>query len=316
MGMGNGARVVAEHALEDDVYEELEHNLPEELVLTLAEYKRQWVELYEWLRSNGRRHHAAWLLSSSCSGTGHWLTWRGGSDGRFRFGVGEYEECLRLRLLVDPYVEQGNMVCTMCGTAFRDAPLHALDCQRSQVARRYRHDRVRNHLKDLLRQCYSDAAVTMEEPIGWMAVGLEGTGRGTKADVCMRRGPLMVIFDIAIVEPSAPTYLAMGSDSKAATAAIHREEAKRAAFTALGMDAAVQFVPFVVEATGRLGPAALAYFIDHFEDDHRARGQEFLAKVSATIAKWNAKIIVANRADMARTPAVARRQEVLSLIHI
>ena len=60
------------------------------------------------------------------------------------------------------------------------------------------------------------------------------------------------------------------------------------------------FVPLAIEAIGRLGPKALAYFNDNIADTHRRHGEEFLAKLSSTIAKWNARMVLDARAKMER----------------
>ncbi|NBT76814.1 MAG: hypothetical protein EBT15_12815, partial [Betaproteobacteria bacterium] len=141
VGTGNEARYRAELVIEDDeevAFADLDRSLPRDILLRIADYKYSWMALYQRLRRTGRRHHAAWLLSGSSTGTGKWLTWRGGLEGRFRFGSEEFVEALRLRLLVDPLPTPGNSLCPHCaGIRFTDAPLHALECPRLQPARRW-----------------------------------------------------------------------------------------------------------------------------------------------------------------------------------
>jgi len=73
----------AEIMLEDGEEEELERRLPEYMLQHLATHKRDWLEVYQSLLRERRHHHAAWFMSSAYKGTGSWLLWRGGTDGRF-----------------------------------------------------------------------------------------------------------------------------------------------------------------------------------------------------------------------------------------
>jgi hypothetical protein len=154
--------------LTDATVTELDSTLPTDLIATVAQHKRVWYALYADLQRQGnRRHHMAWLLSSACTGTGRFLSWHGGSDGRFRFTDGEYRECLRLRLLLDPFPLPGDLECPSCpGVRIRSSPSHALDCDSQKTRRRNRHDQVRDHLAELLKTVHPTAIITCEEFIG------------------------------------------------------------------------------------------------------------------------------------------------------
>ena len=89
-------------------------------------------------------------------------------------------------------------------------------------------------------------------------VTIQGTGpRGAKkADILVRRGAESIMIDVGIVEPAAPSYRAEGSHLREEVAADIMAARKTKEFE----DAAitdVSFVPFIVEATGRLGKAAI-----------------------------------------------------------
>ena len=303
VGLGDASLFAAELEDADGTVDTGLAVLPEEVRVIDAAHLRRWTGLYQYFIRQNRLHCAAWLLSGSCSGTGHWLTWRGGSDGRFRFGIGEFIECLRLRLFVDPFPLPGDLQCLVCnGVHLSAAPFHPLDCDNMKVHRRWRHDTIRNSLCVLLKACFPDAVVEGERPI---AGQIQEDGRGgnrTKADVFMRCGAATFVFDITVVDPSAPTYLDRHQSHKIPDAAAReRERVKRAGFAALRLEEAnVRFVPFAVEATGRMGPAALAFYDDHIAVYHRTEGQLFLAKMSATIAKWNARMVLDARADIGR----------------
>jgi hypothetical protein len=116
-GDDTGRRQQAERLIEaaEESFAELDLSLPRDLQLLLADHKYTWMTLYKKLLDSGRRHHAAWLVSSSSIGTGKWLNWRGGFEGRLRFSKDEFVEALRLRLLVDPFPNPGDKVCPLCG---------------------------------------------------------------------------------------------------------------------------------------------------------------------------------------------------------
>ena len=279
--------------------DELEGVLSAEAAIRHKENKRIWLWIYRKLESENRRHHAAWLLSGSCKGTGRWLTWRGGADSRFRLSNGHFMEALRLRLLVDPFPLPGNTTCPQCQTYIRNAPFHPLDCSHTAVMRTHNHNAVRDHLFTLLQQCFPEAdTIGKEMRVDGVAV-VQGEGeeagadrRGfVRADVFMRNGADVFVFDVSIVDPAAPTYLDRGSDRSPDVAAKYREGVKTARFVKEGVDTVAQCVPFVVESTGRLGPAALAFFKRHIEENHRAKGWEFMSKISASIARWNSRMV-------------------------
>jgi hypothetical protein len=67
-------------------------------------------------------------------------------------------------------------------------------------------------------------------------------------------------IDVAVADPGCSTYLAAGSSVRQNAAAEAREKDKRCSFKAdfKGVEAK-EFVPFVIESTGRVGPAAMTF---------------------------------------------------------
>ena len=78
--------------------------------------------------------------------------------------------------------------------------------------------------------------------------------------IFLRNGAEVTVIDVAIVDPASPSYVAKESDTKSDVAAGQRVADKWARWRAIGEVAGATFVPFVVEATGRLGPAANKFF--------------------------------------------------------
>ena len=120
-------------------------------------------------------------------------------------------------------------------------------------------------------------------------VTIPGTGpRGAKkADILVRRGPETIMIDVGIVEPAAPSYRAEGSHLREEVAASIMAARKQREFA----DAAisdVSFVPFIVEATGRLGKTAMDFLQDGFGEQYvEYQVNTFVRRMSAAIAKMN-----------------------------
>ena len=154
----------------------------------------------------------------------------------------------------------GAMECSRCraaGHRERLEPLfHGLNCASLSGPRIHRHNYVRDCLADILRRLFGGHAVTTE-------VRLESPGANTVvADIALQSGAGVRYFDVAIPNPSAGTALARQSDTSTLAAARVAEGEKRAHYRAALVHrglAPSAFIPFVVEATGRLGEAATTF---------------------------------------------------------
>ena len=95
------------------------------------------------------------------------------------------------------------------------------------------------------------------------------------------------MIDVGIVEPAAPSYRAEGSHLREEVAADIMAARKQREFD----DAAitdVSFVPFIVEATGRLGKTAMDFLQDGFGEQYvEYQVNTFVRRMSAAIAKMN-----------------------------
>jgi len=82
---------------------------------------------------------------------------------------------------------------------------------------------------------------------------------GRPADIMLTIGNTIYYIDVAVASPSSQRAILAGSSVTPDAAATQREAEKRAKYAplmeALGVNPA-RFIPFVVEATGRFGPAA------------------------------------------------------------
>ena len=284
----------AQDTLEDGREEELEQRLPLYMLMHLATHKREWLEVYQLLLQEGRRHHAAWFMSSAYKGTGSWLMWRGGTDSRFRYVPSEFVEALRLRLLEDPvHNPRHGPQCPLCDHVnLVTSPLHALDCNALRPARRWRHDRVRDALIALIKAHVEELDVGDVTGERWYE-GEDGVRR--KVDIVVHAWGSTYALAVAVVDPAAPTYLHLGSDLQPDVAARHRGEQKIAYWREMRGVRGIKFVPFVVEATGRLGPHAYRFFHTNLEDVDKA---SFYQRMNAAIARWNSRMVLTCKGEI------------------
>jgi hypothetical protein len=269
------------------------------------EENRRWNALHRQLQSTQEEEQfAAWMMSLKSSGTGDWLPWRGGSFSLFRFTPAEFRENLRLRLLTEvfPHVKVGTR-CPRCPNIRLDlAPYHCLLCSQSQKLRDYRHDSLRDMTDDLVGNVWPHCTIEVEKELTC------ADGSKAFADVYISKpGGAITILEVGITNPAAQQFLGRCrlTNGKWASAidtpdvAARMTEAKRVReFTARGINlrSTARFVPFIFEATGRPGPSARA-FLEEL-DDHAAVSF-FLAKMNASIARFNARVILAARSTMA-----------------
>ena len=107
-------------------------------------------------------------------------------------------------------------------------------------------------------------------------------------------------MDVAIVSPTGPSYVAIGSatvDLAAASKKQHDKTSKYAAVIAAMHMQSSALVPFVVEATGRLGPSASA-FLDLLKSQKPSIVDFFLRRLHIVLAHYNA--LLAHRCAMQR----------------
>ena len=293
VGEGDESRYLAEMTVENLEIADIDSSVHPDILAIVASHKGAWLSLYNKLINEQRLHHAAWLLSSTSKYSGLWLTWNGGDDHRFTFTPAEYNAILRLRLLLNPMADMPTHTrCVHCNNVlYSDAPLHALECRKLNAARIWRHDRLRDNLAGALKLCEHECRkeVTLQGTVG---------ERTIRADILT----LSEVIDVAIVDPCAPCYLQQGSHTSYDVASDDRTVAKRAHWESVGGVANLEFIPFVVESTGRLGKSA-----EEFTRPFLSTGAShsikktfklFLRKIQFIIARWNGRLILQARGHL------------------
>ena len=118
------------------------------------------------------------------------------------------------------------------------------------------------------------------------------------------------VLDVAIVDPCSPCHLRHGSHTTRDVASDAQTELKRRKWDSIGGIANREFIPFVIESTGRLGKSA-----DEFTRPFLSTGasysdkktfQLFMRKLQFILARWNARLILQARGHMQIADAAGR----------
>jgi len=186
------------------------------------------------------------------------------------------------------------------GDRTRDYRFHGLNCRLGSGARTTRHDACRDALAQALQRLFGPRAVLREPRLG---PGLK------EPDLSLATAAGVIHLDVSIVNPAADLYVAAHSDTVIQAAATLGEQNKRAQYQhtlrTLGLRDDV-FVPFVIEATGRLGPSALA-FLDHVTTLPGLRGHVDVAQtLKFLVGAITASIHRGNSLSMARSREQSR----------
>lgn len=196
----------------------------------------------------------AWFLSSSYKGSAGWTG--PGLPVAYEVPEDAYTRALSLRLLLPaPWLPADqHIVCRFCTVnKCPDARFHGLNCSACSGIRTTRHNAVRDAVADGLARIFSRAAVVVEPATGTDL---------RRPDILLTVDQKVWLIDISVVNPASSKHVSNGSATVAQAASTAMETKKRADYAPtlpvlnLGPSA---LVPFVVEATGRLGKDALEF---------------------------------------------------------
>jgi len=195
----------------------------------------------------------------------------------------------------------------VCGAGCAGTPDHAMICRRCNGMMSVRH----NFSVSTWRGILSDSGCPTSMEPGYA----EFREHGEHGNAGMKRGDIfavmpdgrLVITDIVITHPSAPTYVGAASRAAGAAAKV-AERTKRRAFEALGEGAGYDFVPLAMESYGRLGKTALAFLSDlgtaAASRNGRLSKSAFVAsalkRLSCALCKGNGRMYHASMFSLAR----------------
>ena len=166
------------------------------------------------------------------------------------------QAALALRLLLTPATVHHARRCGYCASILRtpvEELVHGMSCHSLQGLRTRRHTFLRDTLIEGLRKVLGNHAVAAEVRFASVQV-----------DICVTMGTATRYLDLTVVNPGVQEYLPAAAIEGGGASAI-AEAAKRGKYTstlsAHGIESTA-FVPFVIETTGRFGPAALQFIED------------------------------------------------------
>lgn len=225
-------------------------------------FKKNRDRLHVQLLTAARYSCAAYLLSASESSTSFLFSTMGlGHEGYF--GIAEFRCAGRAKLGAGPSNDlEGTELLCNCRKTYDplEYPFHAMSCSLNKGFRTRRHNDIRDLLFKLLRKRNPDLSndsLKLEFVVGQT----EGGEREVRADIFWRDEAANVIIDIACVDPGCHQYLQWESFKEADAAARYMEWVKHQHYKKVVLPARLpvnSVYPFVIEASGRLGPTALS----------------------------------------------------------
>ena len=249
---------------------------------------------------DGRRA-AAWMKSSSNSGMAFMDSTSGIAANKY-FTKEEFRCAARSKIGVGPTNQDPELfqVC-LCQKNYKvgENPYHGAHCHMNKGLRNRRHTDIRDRLATLLRHVYEPApgALTLEPVMGRTA--LARGAKEVKADISLVRAAETLVIDVSIVDPGADQYLLTPyfsfreQDGAAKSMEAHKASHYRSVVTPhLIPEGSV--IPFVVEASGRLGPSALG-FLQRVCGTRTHLRSRFIADVSMICAISLGKSLEATR---------------------
>ena len=268
-------------------------SLPKQRDLCLGDVEQKIQQVGDLLNEDplGR----SWWLSQSFKGSGAWLSGAQSNVSLLELTDDEYRSSLTLRLLLPCcWAPPGAYTrCTVCtdtlyGDQTQDSRLHALTCIRSQGKRTVRHDHLRDVLATSLKRLYGAHAVQLESVLG---VGLR------RPDIVLTVQGRVTLIDVAVATPCSAQYVRRQSDRVALVAASMFEDKKRRTYEATIQTLQLQqdaLVPFVLEATGRLGQAATSFLERVQADPHIRQEVDGKASIKFLIALLRCSLLRGN----------------------
>lgn len=241
-----------------------------------------------------------WFLSGSCFGTSRWLMLGCSKIDVLLIPEEDYLDNLRLRLLIPLFYRDGDRVRTcLCNriTEGDDYGYHCLSCTRFRGVEA-RHEAIQTVVADFLMNLKKDP-VTWETKLRF--------GSGHKGDLRFVENGKPTHIDITVINPTAEKYKWKELDLTTAGAPARLAEAnKLVKYTevkaAKAPNVELSLIPFVMEATGRMGPAADA-FLDRLskttglaDESLKTKRNFFLSRLSVCMARGNAALLREYRA--------------------
>jgi len=175
-----------------------------------------------------------------------------------------------------------------------------VSCPKNSWFTVHRHNQIRDLLVDLIKATASGSLSIHIEPTYH-----ESTGGYKKADIEIRNEDRLLVIDVQVINPASQRYRQPGRIPDRDHACKIAERDKRNLYKYVDSPELIRskcLIPFVMDATGRLGPTAKA-FIEQFTSHHTFARSYFLNCLAATTAVYNTRAYT-----YARSKATFRRR--------
>jgi hypothetical protein len=167
-----------------------------------------------------------------------------------------------------------------------------------------RHTAVERVLAAAMRTMRHRDDIATEQEVGSIVTVNEGRPDNVSpviADITWRNGAERVIVEISVIVPEAATYLSRGDIYMTQGAASeYNEKRKRVKYRKVnrinGESATIpedSVVPFIVESSGRLGPAAFS-FVNRVFETQTYRRSLLISEIALVCARFNGKMLMAS----------------------
>ena len=262
--------------------------------------KKVFKDLHEEACDRGFFSKAAYILSSATSSTAY-LGSATGLEHDAYFGPAEFRCAGRCTLGYGPVnAEEGQKkTCGACRKVINllNDPFHGMSCTGTKGFRTKRHNDIRDLLLKLIKKRYpnlTNDTLKLEEYVGFDAEDV-----GFKADITWQCEAEKVIVDLMCIDvgcasytkPPTRSYLAVENAARYAEG-IKRLHYKRVIRPVKLNDNSV--IPFIIEASGRLGPAALG-FVNRICGTQTYMKSNFLRDISMITARYMGRMLKATR---------------------
>ena len=273
-----------------------------------AQYFAAFWQVHSYLYGKGHLDRAAWLLSSAHEYANSWLYVSRNSASWFMdrsplLTDQEFTQCVRSTLLVSPFGQGPDDTRCLCNLMDSTLPVHNphkemyhhMDCAAARCFRMYRHQEVCNALSSYVRKRIPDVAVMATPSLHSCKPGVKSIIPDLLITPTLRSGKYI---DVTISNPAAKAYCRPTNRSQSSalimnSTNVFREEEKKKKYsdTIPNIVATNMFVPFAVEATGRLGPRALDYLFELFPKDTRgfSKAVPLIKQISTIVSRHNAR---------------------------
>jgi hypothetical protein len=257
-------------------------------------------KVYRAAVDEGSFSKAAWLLSAATSTTAYLLSGTAIEyDGYF--DPVEFRCAGRNTLGYGPVDAQPGQRRN-CGGCQREytlltEPFHGMSCPGTKGFRTKRHNEIRDLLFRLIKKRYpllTNVLLKLEDNVGSFA-----DGHMIRADITWQIEAEKVIVDLVCIDVGCVQYIKPPTRSYLSSerAALHAEKVKRDHYAKVVVPTRLNsnsVIPFVVEASGRLGPAALG-FVNRICGTQTYIKSAFLREISMITAKFRGRMLRTTR---------------------